>query len=156
MYNPQVATGYQFVNINESLHKYILLWFAETFHKCNNLFINIYCSAKEIFNQYQQRLIQLMIFLQMCLIVKIEFDECCINLPTINEMAVILPDKYDQPCFCNIVICSCHTGGAQYGFSHVYSSHAAYMNWIKGIHEQNYFSLNIWFLIVKWFSDDAE
>ena len=63
----------------------------------------------------------------MCLIMKTESDECHTNLPTANEMAVILPDEYDQVCFCDIVICSCHTEGAQHGFSHVHSSHAAYM-----------------------------
>ena len=56
-----------------------------------------------------------------------ESDEHCINLPTANEMAVILPDEYNQVCFHNIVICSHHTEGAQQGFSHVHFSHAAYI-----------------------------
>ena len=63
----------------------------------------------------------------MHLIMKVEFKECCINLPTVNEMVIILSDEYNQLCFHNIVICSCHTEGAQHGFSCVHLSHAAYM-----------------------------
>ena len=50
LYNPQAATGYQFANTDESLHEHILLWLAETLHECNNSFINIYCSVKEVLN----------------------------------------------------------------------------------------------------------
>ena len=53
-----------------------------------------------------------MISLQMHLIMKIKSDEHHINLPTANEMVVILPDEYDQVCFYDIVICSYHTEGA--------------------------------------------
>ena len=127
LYNPQTATGYQFMNTDESLHEHILLQLAETLHECNNLFINIYCSAKEVLDQHQQGSVQLTISLQMCLVVEAGSDECCTNLPTANEMAVILPDEYDQPCFRDIMICSHHTGGAQHGFSCVHPSHAAYM-----------------------------
>ena len=69
-----------------------------------------------------------MIFLQMCLIVKTESDECCTNLPTANEMMVILSDEYNQACFCDIVIYSYHTEDAQQGFSHVHLSHITYMS----------------------------
>ena len=127
LYNPQAATGYWFVNTDKSLCEHILLWLAETLHECNNPFINIYHSAKEVLNQHQQESVWLTISLQMCLIVKTESDECCINLSTVNEMAVILSDEYDQLCFCNIMICSHHTGGAQHDFSYVHFSHAAYM-----------------------------
>ena len=127
LYDPQAATGYWFVNTDESLHEYILFQLAETLHECNNPFINIYCSVKEVLNQYQQRSVQLTISSQICLVVKAESDEHHTNLPTANEMAVILPDEYDQPCFCDIVICSHHTRGAQHGFSHVHPSHAVYM-----------------------------
>ena len=48
LYNLQAATEYQFINTDESLCEYILLWLAETFHEYNNLFINIYCSVKEV------------------------------------------------------------------------------------------------------------
>ena len=56
-----------------------------------------------------------------------ESDEHHINLLTINKMAVILSDEYDQLCFCDIVICFCHTEGTQHGFSHIHFSYAAYM-----------------------------
>ena len=62
LYDPQAATGYWFMNTDESLHEYILLWLAEILHKCNNSFINIYCSVKEVLNQHQQGSVQLMIF----------------------------------------------------------------------------------------------
>ena len=63
----------------------------------------------------------------MCLIMKAESDECCINLPTANEIVIILLDEYNQSCFCDIVVFFCHIKGAQYDFSCVYSSHAVYM-----------------------------
>ena len=50
LYNSQAATEYQFMNINESLHEYILLQFIEILYKCNNSFINIYHSAKKVLN----------------------------------------------------------------------------------------------------------
>ena len=53
LYDPQTATEYWFINTNESLCKFILLQLAEILHKCNNLFINIYCSVKKILNQHQ-------------------------------------------------------------------------------------------------------
>ena len=58
---------------------------------------------------------------------KVKSDECYINLLIINEIAVILSDKYDQICFYNIVICFCHTEGAQQGFSYIYSNYAIYI-----------------------------
>ena len=68
-----------------------------------------------------------MISPQIHLVVEAGSDEHRTNLLTANEMAVILPDEYDQACFCDIVICSRHTEGAQQGFSCVHPSHAAYM-----------------------------
>ena len=63
----------------------------------------------------------------MHLIMKAEFDEHCINLPTVNEMVIILSDKYNQLHFCDIVICSCHIKGTQHDFSHIHLNHAAYI-----------------------------
>ena len=63
----------------------------------------------------------------MHLIIEVESDECCINLLIANEMTVILPDEYDQVCFCDIVICSHHIRGTQYDFSHIHLSHVAYI-----------------------------
>ena len=127
LYNSQAAIEYQFMNADESLHKHILLQFAETLYECNNLFINIYHSVKEVLDQHQQGSVQLMISSQMHLIMKAESNECHTNLLTANEMMVILPNEYDQACFCDIVICSHHTEGAQQGFSHVHFSHATYI-----------------------------
>ena len=127
LYNSQTAIEYQFVNTNESLCEYILFQLAEILHECNNLFINIYCSVKEVFDQHQQGSVQLTIFLQMHLVIKAESDECCTNLSTVNEMVVILSDEYDQLCFHDIVICSHHIRDAQYDFSHIHFSYAAYM-----------------------------
>ena len=63
----------------------------------------------------------------MHLIMKTEFDECHINLLTVNEMMVILSDEYNQLCFCDIVICSHYIKNVQYGFLCVYFSHTAYI-----------------------------
>ena len=53
LYDSQAATEYQFTNTDELLHKHILFWLAETLYECNNSFINIYCSVKEVLNQHQ-------------------------------------------------------------------------------------------------------
>ena len=127
LYNPQAATRYWFMNTNESLHELILLQLAETLYECNNSFINIYHSVKEVLNQHQQESVQLTIFSQMHLVVKAGSDEHCTNLLIINEMVIILPDEYNWLCFCDIVICFCHTRGTQHGFSHIHFSHAVYM-----------------------------
>ena len=95
LYDPQAATGYWFVNTDESLHEHILLQLAETLYECNNSFINIYCSVKKVLDQHQQGSIQLTISPQMHLVIEAGSDECHINLPIANEMAVILPDEYD-------------------------------------------------------------
>ena len=68
-----------------------------------------------------------MISLQMHLIMKTESDECHINLPTVNEMMIILLNEYNQLYFYDIVICFCHIRGAQYDFSCVHFSHAVYI-----------------------------
>ena len=49
----------------------------------------------------------------MYLIIKTKFNEHYINLLTVNKMAVILSDEYNQLCFCDIVICSHYTENAQ-------------------------------------------
>ena len=64
----------------------------------------------------------------MHLTMKTEFDKHHINLPTVNEIAVILSDEYNQICFYNIVICSYHTESAQQSFSHIHSNHIIYMS----------------------------
>ena len=69
-----------------------------------------------------------MISSQMYLIVKTEFNECHINLLTVNEIIIILSNKYNQLCFYNIVICFHHIRNAQYGFSYVYFNHAVYIS----------------------------
>ena len=52
LYDSQAATGYWFINADESLYKYILLQFAETLYEYNNSFINIYHSIKEVLDQH--------------------------------------------------------------------------------------------------------
>ena len=64
----------------------------------------------------------------MHLIIKTEFDECYINLPTVNKMAVILSNKYNQLYFYDIIICFYHIRDIQYNFSHVYLSYTVYIS----------------------------
>ena len=64
----------------------------------------------------------------MHLIVKTEFNECYINLPTTNEMMIILLNEYNQLCFCDIMICFYHIRDAQYGFLCIHFSHTAYIS----------------------------
>ena len=127
LYNSQTAIKYQFININELLYKHILLQFTKIFYECNNSFINIYHLIKKVLNQHQQKSVQFIILSQMYLIMKTKFDECCINLFTVNKMAVILPDEYNQLCFYNIVICFYHIKNIQYNFSYIHFSYTVYM-----------------------------
>ena len=64
----------------------------------------------------------------MHLIIKAESDEHHTNLPTVNEMAVILSDEYNQFCFYDIVICSHHIKDTQHNFLYIHFSHIAYIS----------------------------
>ena len=96
-------------------------------HEYQNSFIDIYWTVKEILNQQTSEAVQLIISPQMQLIIKEDSDQCYINLLTINELAVILPDEYDKACFWDIVISPCQSEDGQHCFSCVHPSYAAYM-----------------------------
>ena len=63
----------------------------------------------------------------MCLIIKTEFDKHYINLLIVNEIMIILLNKYNQICFCNIIIYSHHIRNVQYNFLYVYFNYTVYI-----------------------------
>ena len=96
-------------------------------HECQNSFIDIYWMIKEILNQQTSKAVQLTISSQIQLVIEEGFNQCCMNLFTVNKLAVILPDKYNKACFWDIVISLCQSGNEQHCFLYVYPNHAAYM-----------------------------
>ena len=99
LYDPDAATGFCFANTNEALKKNVLLQLTQMLHECQNPFIDIYQTVKEILNQQTSEAVQLTISPQMQLVIKEGSDQCHTNLPTANELAVILPDEYNKTCF---------------------------------------------------------
>lgn len=68
-------------------------------HECQNPFIENYKTAKECLDSYRQSQGPLRIILnpQMRLIMETGADQRRENLPTANEVAVLILDEYNEP-----------------------------------------------------------
>lgn len=71
-----------------------------------NLFIHIYKTAAERIQSHTDLRDKICVILnsQMRLLLEIGADKRQSNLPTANEVAIIIPNKYSQKKFCNIVL----------------------------------------------------
>ena len=65
---------------------------------CENSFINMYKSAWELLKTAQQstNFMHVILNLQFKLIVKCDFDQWCITLLMISEVAVFISDEYNK------------------------------------------------------------
>lgn len=75
-------------------------------YECHNLFIQYYKIAKEWFDSYKQvqGFIRIILNLQMRLIMETSTNQYYENLPVVNEIAVPIPDKYNELKYCNIIL----------------------------------------------------
>jgi len=95
-----------------------------------NPFINIYKTAKERLDQ-QTRLhpgeeVQVLLNPQLHLILEVGADRRCYNLPTADEVAMILPSEYSNTSFRDIVLTK-RTSHGEEEFSFINPNHAGYM-----------------------------
>jgi hypothetical protein len=93
-------------------------------------FIQLYLTARERFAQLAEQEPDLRIILnpQMSLVVETGADLRRENLPTTDEVSMILPDEYGRGGFRDIVLAERLNGGVQSnGFSIINSNHASYL-----------------------------
>ena len=71
-----------------------------------NPYIDIYKTAAEYLQAAENAGLQAQVVLnlQMHLIMYSCADQRCENLPTSEEVAIVIPDEYGQSCFCDIVL----------------------------------------------------
>ena len=65
--------------------------------------------------------------LQMRLILEVGADRRRKNLPTSDEVAVIIPDEYNDAGFCDIVLAECAMPNEPLRYCRISSAHAAYI-----------------------------
>ena len=99
-------------------------------HECNP-FINIYQTAKERLdnanNNHADGITRILLNPQLQLIVKIGADKRRCNLPTSNEIAMIIGDGYADSAFRDIVLASKSDDDRPH-FSTINGNHALYMH----------------------------
>lgn len=95
----------------------------------NNPFLSIYLTARERLHAAaeSQDTLRLILNPQMKLIMEVGADKRRENLPTSNQMAVIIPDEYGQSCFRDIVLATRNPPHERQEYTHIDASHAAYM-----------------------------
>ena len=96
-----------------------------------NPFINIYKTAAERIQSFATNTtaeIRVVLNPQMKLLLELGPDCRQSNLPTIEEVAIIIPDKYNQAGFCDIVLAYWHLENNNTQYHTVNSNSAAYMS----------------------------
>jgi hypothetical protein len=98
-----------------------------------NPFIGIYTTAHERFLA-QNGPFRILLSLQMRLIMETGADRRRENLPTANEVALVIPDEFENGSRCDIVVALCNPsesvcngGGDGRHLKRVHVTHAAYM-----------------------------
>ena len=98
-------------------------------HECHNPFIQYYKTAKECLDSYRQSQGPMRIILnpQMRLIMETGADQRRENLPTANEIAVLIPDEYNEPGHRDIVLTQRLPDGQSTRLHNIPHTHPAYM-----------------------------
>ena len=112
----------------------ILQCLTDMLHKINNPFVILYWTAVEQLQvQTTSFLLQIILNLQIKLIIKARADQRCKNLPTINEVAIIIPNEYKSTSYCNIVLTDCGLPGEPLQYYYINLNYAAYMPLYYGL-----------------------
>lgn len=98
-------------------------------YECHNPFIQYYKTAKECLDSYRQSQGPMRIILntQMRLIMETGADQRRENLPTANEIAVLIPDEYNEPGHRDIVLAQRLPDGQSTRLHNIPHTHPAYM-----------------------------
>ena len=123
-YDPGLATTLRVARNPETLQEPILQRLTDELLAVNP-FITIYKTAKERWDSVEDQDAELRIILnlQLKLIIETGADKRRENLPTSNEVAIIIPDEYDVAGSRDNILAD-HNGN---GFSTINPNHAAYM-----------------------------
>ena len=128
LYDPTFASE-QRITRNPQLNPDLLRQLTETLYVCNP-FINIYKTAAERIQSLATNTteeIRVVLNPQMKLLLELGADRRQNNLPTIEEVAIIIPDEYDQAGFRDIVLAYRHPENNNNQYHTVSSNSAAYM-----------------------------
>ena len=126
LYDPTYATQERH-SAHPSLDSNILLQLTNVFHKVNP-YMQIYKIARERLEESVQSGHEVRIILnpQLRRIIDTGADRRRENLPTSNEIALIIPDEYGKAGFRDIVLAK-RTAGVDNNFSSINPNHASYM-----------------------------
>ena len=128
LYDPTFAVE-QRITRNPQLNPDLLRQLTETLYICNP-FINIYKTAAERIQSFATNTteeIRVVLNPQMKLLLELGADRRRSNLPTIEEVAIIIPDEYNQAGFRDIVLAYRHPENNNTQYHNVSSNSAAYM-----------------------------
>ncbi len=95
-------------------------------HACNP-FIQVYLMANERLQQAQDEDVHIMLNPQMRLVMEAGSDQRRTNLPTSDEVAVIITDKYEERSFQDLLLAKRTAGEEQPVFTRIEPHHPAYM-----------------------------
>ncbi len=104
----------------------LLQQFLNMLHVCNP-FIQVYLTARERSQQAPEEDVRVMLNPQMRLVMKAGSDQRRTNLPTSDEVAVIIPDEYGERSFRDLLLAKRMAGEEQPVFTRIKSHHPAYM-----------------------------
>lgn len=128
LYDPKFATE-QRISRNPQLYPDLLRQLTEVLHGCNP-FINIYKTATEriqSLNNNGMEEIRVILNPQMKLLLELGADSRRSNLPTTDEVAMVIPDKYQQGGFRDIVLAYRSPENNNNQYHTISSNSAAYM-----------------------------
>ena len=123
-YDLELATTLRVARNSDTLQPAVLQRLTDELMAVNP-FITIYKTAKEWLDSVEDQQAELRIILnpQLKLIIETGADKRQENLPTSNEVAIIIPDEYDVAGSRDIIF----TDNYRHGFSTINPNHAAYM-----------------------------
>lgn len=120
-YDPDIAASYRALS-GEGLDAGIIADLTASLQSVNP-FIQIYRTARERFYALTNPG-RLIVNPQMRLVFEHGADRCRENLPTANEIAVVIPTEYNEPCFRDVVLAE---RGATTELRRIHPHHAMYL-----------------------------
>lgn len=110
------------------LHQALLAELAQMMHDCNNPFISMYATAREQITaaRASTEAMRIVINPRLQLIMENGSDKRRHNLPTANEVAVFIPDEYEDRSHRDIVIAERRVNGEEPRFHRISHTNAAY------------------------------
>ena len=112
---------------SEVIHRTLLLRLRQMLEECRNPFIDVYKTAKECIDSAPDDTRDIILNPQLKLFLQDGFNKSRTNVPTSNEVAMIIPDEIDRPCCRDIVLAKRSPGYNGNPFFRIDKTHPAYM-----------------------------